>query len=87
MDGTITIILCVVGVLGFFWTLYRDKKRDGESLTDRVTKLESETALVKQSISTLKTEQEAIKDNLEKLEEQLTQINQNIVRILTILDK
>lgn len=80
------IIALAVSVLGFLWTVYRDKSGDNSQLIDRITKVENKVILAESSIDRLETEQDEMKKTLKSLELQINQLNLKVERILTILE-
>ncbi|WP_312229004.1 hypothetical protein [Pseudescherichia sp.] len=81
-----SIIALTVSVLGFFWTIYRDKSGDNSTVLERITKIETKVLLTESNISRLEAEQDEMKKTLKSLEAQINQMNLKVERILTILE-
>lgn len=81
-----SIIALVVSVLGFFYTIYRDKSGDNSTVLERITKIETKVLLNEADLSRLESEQDEMKKTLKSLELQINALNLKVERILTILE-
>ncbi|EPS8493941.1 hypothetical protein ACVH8U_002847 [Yersinia enterocolitica] len=82
--ATVAIIFSILSVI---WTIFRDRKLDGDGLNLRINKIESDYRVLQSTVKILTDEQEKTKTTLKNLETSINNLNIKMERVLTILEK